>query len=307
MANYIVIDGGTTTTRIGLAVDGKIIDKIKIPLGARANMEKPGTLEAEVKNAVNQLQGRHSVTPECILAAGMITSEFGLFCLPHIEAPAGIDELAAATKTVTLHNVSSLPFYFVPGVKTLGRLEESDMMRGEECEVFGLYDINGDGIYVLPGSHSKIIRIAGGKITDFRTLLTGEMVASLCGGTILRDAVKLSSSLEESYLLGGYRYCREHGINEALFKVRILKNLMSASADEVYSFFLGAVLEGEIKNILTYPDARIFVAGKAELRHATAVILKAEGKTATELDDDAVDGSTFLGMIKIFENKKSNN
>jgi 2-dehydro-3-deoxygalactonokinase len=306
MASYIVIDGGTTTTRIGLATDGKIIDKIKLSLGARANMEQPGTLEEGVKNAVSELINKHSATPECILAAGMITSEFGLFNLPHIEAPAGIDELSSATKKVLLPSVSPLPFYFVPGVKTLGRLEETDMMRGEECEVFGLYDIKGDGTYVLPGSHSKIIRIAGGKITNFRTLLTGEMVASLCGGTILRDAVKLSSSLEESYLLGGYQYCREHGLNEALFKVRILKNLLSASEDEVYSFFLGAVLEGEIRN-LYLPDDRIFIAGKAELRHATAVILKAEGKAAAELDDDAVDCSTFLGMIKIFENKKSSN
>ena len=130
------------------------------------------------------------------------------------------------------------------------------------------------------------------------------MTASLCTGTILRDAVDLSASLEENYLIGGYRYCREHGINEALFKVRVLKNLLSASRDEVYSFFLGAVLEGEIQVIKRFCTGNIFVAGRAELRRATALILKAEGMSATEIGDQEVESSTFLGMIKVYENKK---
>ena len=164
--------------------------------------------------------------------------------------------------------------------------------------------MGGDGVYVLPGSHSKIINLKDGKITDFKTLLTGEMTASLCTGTILRDAVDLSASLEESYLIGGYRYCREHGLNKALFKVRVLKNLLSASRDEVYSFFLGAVLEGEIQVIKSFCTENIFVAGRAELRAATALILKAEGISATEIGDQEVESSTFLGMIKVYENKK---
>ncbi|MBE6766367.1 MAG: 2-dehydro-3-deoxygalactonokinase [Ruminococcaceae bacterium] len=304
MSSYIVIDGGTTTTRVALISNKKLIDKIKISAGARANMQAPGTLEAAVREAIDRLLSQNSAAPECILAAGMITGEFGLYNLPHIEAPAGIDDLGNSVAEVRLPDISPLPFYFIPGVKILGDIEKTDMMRGEECEVFGLYD-GEDAVFVLPGSHSKIINLKDGKITDFKTLLTGEMTASLCEGTILRDAVDLSASLEESYLIGGYRYCREHGINEALFKVRILKNLLSASRDEIYSFFLGVVLCGEIEAIIKTHKKNIFVAGRAELRAATAILLKSEGLNATPVSDEAADMSTFLGMIKIFESKKS--
>ncbi len=305
MGSYIVIDGGTTTTRIGLADGERIIDKIKISLGARANMEAPGSLQRAVREGIETLLERHAASPECIIAAGMITSEFGLFALPHISAPAGIEELSEGIKQVYLDEISPLPFYFVPGIKTWGELEKTDMMRGEECEVFGIAD--GDAVYVLPGSHSKVITVKSGKITDFRTLLTGEMAASLAGGTILKDAVSFDAALDEGYLLRGYDCAQKNGLNEALFKTRILKNLLGADENEVYSFFLGAVLEGEIRTILAGENKRIVVAGKAELRDATVAILKTKGIQAEAASNDAVEQSTFLGMIRIFEHKKSRN
>ena len=74
---------------------------------------------------------------------------------------------------------------------------------------------------------------------------------------------------------------------------------------ESHGDFIGAVLEGEIKKILSSPQKKIYIAGKKELRAATATLLSSEGKTAIEIDDGAVLDSTFLGMIKIFEHKKS--
>ena len=91
----------------------------------------------------------------------------------------------------------------VPGVKTEGEtIADADMMRGEETELIGLMEhLESAAVYVLPGSHSKLIHVDGaGRIVDFTTMLTGEMIAALSQNTILKDAIYLAGTrLDESW------------------------------------------------------------------------------------------------------------
>ncbi len=91
----------------------------------------------------------------------------------------------------------------VPGVKTEGEtIADADMMRGEGTELIGLMEhLESAAVYVLPGSHSKLIHVDGaGRIVDFTTMPTGEMIAALSQNTILKDAVYLASTrLDESW------------------------------------------------------------------------------------------------------------
>ena len=91
----------------------------------------------------------------------------------------------------------------VPGVKTEGEtIADADMMRGEETELIGLMEhLESAAVYVLPGSHSKLIHVDGaGRIVDFTTMLTGELIAALLQNTILKDAVYLAGTrLDESW------------------------------------------------------------------------------------------------------------
>ena len=60
----------------------------------------------------------------------------------------------------------------VPGVKTEGEtIADADMMRGEGTELIGLMEhLESAAVYVLPGSHSKLIHVDGaGRIVDFTT------------------------------------------------------------------------------------------------------------------------------------------
>ena len=59
-------------------------------------------------------------------------------------------------------------------------------MRGEETQIFGaLADGGGDGVYVLPGTHSKWARVEGGRIVGFDTYMTGEVYAVLKTHSVL--------------------------------------------------------------------------------------------------------------------------
>lgn len=281
MSNYITIDGGTTNTRINLVKNEAVADTLSYGIGAKKSMYDNRILKETIKAGIEQILNRNGMKAsgiEKILVSGMLTSEFGICPLEHMATPAGIKELHDNIVEIKLNDLSEIPFVFMRGVKTAcDSLEHSDMMRGEETELMGIMEPPySENVYILPGSHSKIIKTdQNGRITDFRAMLTGEMIAALSEHTILRNAVDIKNAvLNKEYLMRGFEFCRDNGINEALFKVRILKNIFSRSADETYSFFMGAVLCGEILKVFELNPKRIVIGGKYQIKTAMFEIIK---------------------------------
>lgn len=306
MTHYLCIDSGTTNTRIHLVSDGTVKDTLKYHVGAQKGIDHKNLLKETLKNGIQTIltkNGLHSCDIAKILASGMITSEFGLLELPHLSLPAGLKELHDAMAEASFPEISDIPFVFLRGVRTTGEdLAHADMMRGEETELMGIA-ANGPAVYLLPGSHSKIIETdSDGKIVDLRTMLTGEMITALSQNTLLKDAVELDAALNETDLLSGYRYCKEHGINEALFKVRVLKNLFGKSAENIYSFYLGTVLCDEIRCILAKGPEKIIVGGNAPIKKASVALLQQlSPATVLAISDADAQNATALGMVKIYE------
>ena len=308
MRRYITIDGGTTNTRISLVCDKKVEKTIKLKIGARASIDGNAPLKKGIKDAIDALLSEFSLCVsdiERILASGMITCEFGLCHLEHTHLPAGLAELKATAKEVMIEEVSSIPFVFVRGLKKLGEsILETDMVRGEETELMGIIKEGEGCVYVLPGSHSKVIEVnERGKITSFSTYMTGEMIAALSENTILKDAVDLScENLDEEYLMLGYDSAKKMGINAALFKARILKNLFAKTKCEVYSYFLGTVLASEAEGIGKLSASKIVIGGKREIKEALSLILKkTTDKEIALLSEEEVCESVSCGLIRIYE------
>ncbi|MBQ9921538.1 MAG: 2-dehydro-3-deoxygalactonokinase, partial [Clostridia bacterium] len=159
MKNLITIDGGTTNTRVSLVKGDDIICTKRIAMGAGDCIQSADKLKSEIKLAIEAILAENSLVfgdIEAVVASGMITSEYGLYTLPHIVAPVGIKQLYDGMKKVMLEDICPLPFFFIPGVKIQGELCDTDMMRGEETELMGIMQSGGEA-YVLPGSHSKLI------------------------------------------------------------------------------------------------------------------------------------------------------
>ena len=306
MKNYITVDGGTTNTRVYLVRGGEVVDSVKIAIGSK-NMESKAALPAALRNAIGAILAAHSLSEgdiEAVIASGSITSEFGLYTVNHTVAPAGLAELHCGSKRVSLLEICGIPFFFISGVKTLGELGECDMMRGEETELMGLIKGGEACTYVLPGSHSKLVSVgADGRILKLQTMLTGEMIAAISSGTIIANCIDLSlSTFDYEALEAGYAYAVEYGLNEALFKVRVLKNIFGKDILYTYSFFIGAVLKDEIKAIIAHSAKRVVIGGRAQIKRATAYLLgKLSDKEIVELDDKTVDSSVVRGALKIYE------
>ncbi len=77
--------------------------------------------------------------------------------------------------------------HLVPGVMQRGALP--NVLRGEETQVFGALELEPDlaaeALLVLPGTHSKWVRVRDGRLTDFATYMTGELFAVLREHSIL--------------------------------------------------------------------------------------------------------------------------
>ena len=312
MSNYITIDGGTTNTRISLVINGNIVDTVKYNVGVGKSLENKNILKSTIKDGIDKILSKNNMQSSeilRILASGMLTSEYGIYTLEHIKTPAGIKELHKSMTETVISEISDIPFVLVRGVKTdCKSFEDADMMRGEETELMGIADsIYGECVYILPGSHSKIIKTNNaGKITDFSTMLTGEMIAAVSQNTILRAAVDIEKAiLSNEYLMKGFEYCKENGINKALFKVRVIKNIFSRSVDEVYSFFMGVVLCGEISEIIKLNPKSVVIGGKRQIKKAMYEILKdnISGKIICVSDTEAEEAAAN-GMVKIFEFNK---
>lgn len=242
----LCLDGGTTNTRIRLMDGDRQVDAEAVKLGSSSPDTRP--LKEAVAKMIRTLLSRNHLKESdipAILAAGMITSEFGLCELDHITLPAGVSELAKNSKRVVLPEISSIPFWFIPGVQEQG--DEPNMMRGEETECIGLCaacDIHEPTAVILPGTHNKVIVFDGRRLLTCTTMMSGEMIALLTKHALVRFALPspLPKEFDEEGLFAGADYCKQYGLTDALLRVRSIKNAGKRSPLWLSSYLVGAVL-----------------------------------------------------------------
>lgn len=305
----IAIDGGTTNTRLSLVSDGKVSGRIKLRVGARNGRDE---LSAAVKEGISELLRQNSLSERDIrLAAlsGMIGSESGLCNIPHITAPAGADELSCAVVNKKLPEITSIPTFFIPGIKTFSDpeaepLDSLDIMRGEETELVGLLSqpcMDGKLTVLLPGSHMKIVEVENRRIIAFRTSISGELSRAAAENTILKQSIgdAFPKLADAGYLRRGFEYAELHGINEALFKVRVQANFNGrATGEQLYSFLLGAILRDDVRSI-GESKGRVVIAGSEPFRSALGALLGDVMLVPDEIADNAAAIGAELITAKI--------
>ncbi len=168
----------------------------------------------------------------------MLSSEVGLVAIPHLSAPAGLDDLARGVAVVSLPEVAEMPIYVVPGVRTpagdgTDGWFEADVMRGEECETLGAYAaLAARGriepgqwpVFLWPGSHTKLVEVdPSGRITRSHTTLAGELLQAAARHTLLAASLPeaLPDDPDPDAAAAGARAVERDGLGRAAFLVRI--------------------------------------------------------------------------------------
>jgi 2-dehydro-3-deoxygalactonokinase len=255
-----------------------------------------------------------------VFAAGMITSPLGLQEVPHVVAPAGIDELARGAVAFYDAAVAPQPIVLIPGVKTeafddgaaAGTSADAlpfDVMRGEETLVCGLIargQLGAGSALLNASSHWKLIRVdAERRVAGSRTSLGGEVVHSVQSGTILSASLPAGplDRVSTRWLEAGAQAGRRDGLLRAMFGVRLLDQQKLADAPERFSFLAGACIAEDIDALLASgaltPGTPIAVSGPAAVPAAWAHLLSLAGCPATALDAETIERGFITGLLAI--------
>jgi 2-dehydro-3-deoxygalactonokinase len=187
----IILDWGTSSLRASLtAQTGETLDSRDTTSGG-IQFVKDGAFEAALMETVGDWFADHGPLP--VLASGMITSRNGWVEVPYVDAPAGLAELAAGTKQLTLKNGAVITF--LPGMRDPAAKPFPDVMRGEETQIVG-YGLDKDRTVVLPGTHSKWARVENCRIAGFQTYATGEIFALLTKHSFIAKATEPAPGAE---------------------------------------------------------------------------------------------------------------
>jgi 2-dehydro-3-deoxygalactonokinase len=291
----LTIDSGTSNTRARAWRGDRLVGAGDASVGVRDTARSGTTalLEAGVRDAVaSALRAANADAPDLVLASGMITSGLGLLEVPHIQAPAGIVELASALREKVFPSIATVPIWFVPGVRCgsppaqLATVSTLDMMRGEETETIGLIERarpNAPFHVLFPGSHAKFIAVdASARITTCLTTLSGELIESLAQHTVLASGLREGwpATIDEAALIEGARLSRRDGLSRAAFATRVLEVLGDASGAARFSFLLGAVLAQDLSAYVAWRDrpmpkaARLLVCGRPIVQSAYGLLAR---------------------------------
>ncbi|GAA5176961.1 hypothetical protein GCM10025771_13190 [Niveibacterium umoris] len=295
----LTIDTGTTNTRVTVWRDGRVLHRAARQVGVRdtAISGSHATLQQGVRDTIADALAGAGLGIESVsrvIASGMISSEFGLRRVPHLDAPAGCDALAAGMVSARIPEVCRKTLWFVPGVRNvtaeigLHNCEAMDMMRGEETETMGLVErlgIREAAVVVLPGSHSKFVHLdAAQRVVGCVTTLAGELLHVLTHNTILAGSLDsaFAERIDAEMLRAGARAARDIGLGRAGFVVRILDQFSVYGRNARANYLLGAVLAADLmtlKNssaIRMSPGTQFVITGKPLLREALALLVSGD-------------------------------
>jgi 2-dehydro-3-deoxygalactonokinase len=262
--SILLIDSGTTNSRVRLCSDNRVIYSAVRKVGARdsAITGSNAMLKEKLKECIDEiLKVNHMSTEEieAIIASGMITSNMGLKEIPHIAAPASLFDISKEVESIRFDDIVDKDILFIPGVKSgftkNSTLAEKDIMRGEETEVFGYlsqaHEDDEDIIVVHYGSHHKCIHVQNNSIIDSRTAITGELIMAISQNTIIKSSLHNLEEVEIDldWVRQGIEASKASGISRAIFSVRMLDTMEKLNKNIVTNFFLGIMLQQDLELI----------------------------------------------------------
>jgi len=180
-----------------------------------------------------------------------------------------------------------------------------DVMRGEETQVIGACAQGmSDGVFIMSGTHSKWVRVAGGRILEHTTYMTGEVFAALKGHTILGALIEDGPFRADGFARGVDAGLAERsGLLHDLFHVRTLPLLDRLEGTGVADYLSGLLIGTEIAAGIArgahgdgagHDRSRpITLVGRTDLADRYEIALGKAGITAGRAPEDIVASGHF--------------
>lgn len=254
----VAVDWGTSSLR-GALLDGngRVLEEKSLARGILtvAPGEFASVFEA---NFADWMRADATI---CLIS-GMAGSKQGWVEATYCPCPAGFDELAAHLTWVEPGRIAIVPGLCCDHPSDVSGLPSvPDVMRGEEVQIFGAMQLTGlrDGLFVLPGTHSKWAHVSSGRVTGFQTYMTGEFYALLSQQSLLAKTIDASAAFDETAFLQGVAQARQGaGLLHNAFSARTLSLFSRMSAAALASYLSGLVIGEEL---LSHTRSQTLMAG----------------------------------------------
>jgi 2-dehydro-3-deoxygalactonokinase len=286
-AALIGIDWGTTSLRAWkIAPDGRVLDARRRDLGI---LRVPG---GDFPAAFAESVGDWHAGGLPVLMSGMIGSRQGWAEAAYVPCPADSAALAAHL----LSPPGAERVWIVPGV-SLHEAGRRDVMRGEETQIAGAVG-GGSATVVLPGTHSKWVRVEDGGIADFATFMTGELFDVLVKHSILGRLMTDGACGEDGFGRGldAARGEGSPGLSGALFSARTLGLFGDVPAEALRDYLSGLLIGHELREALArFPANEVLLIGAPDLARRYDTALRAFSVGASSADE----GAAVKGLLGI--------
>ncbi len=217
-----------------------------------------------------------------LLLAGMVGARGGWQEAPYAALPADAASLASALQPLQFDRRRAA---IVPGLCTTGA-DFSDVMRGEEVQALG---VPADARRVVaPGTHSKWLDVAGGRIEHFATYPTGELYALLMQHSLIGRGLPADAWSGHGFRNGVHAARRHPDWQHQLFGVRARQVRDSMPREELPAFLSGLLVGYECVAALGgSAEPAITIVGGDRIAALYALALDDFGVAATVIDGDA--------------------
>ncbi len=276
------IDWGTSSLRVyRIGTAGRVLERRRGDAGILRIAD--GAFEEALRGLAGDWIDASDALP--LVACGMITSRHGWVETPYLPCPAGLEELARELRFHRLSNGRSIAF--VAGVRSVDAEGVPDFMRGEETQVLGALEDRGTATLLLPGTHSKRVRVEAGRIRGFTTALTGELYGVLRRHSILGRGMEGDGFDRTAFELG-VRRGAAGDLPHLLFTVRSLGLAGALPPAALPSYLSGLLIGAELAGGPELPtDEEILLVGEPHLCDRYATALERLGHSARRGPEDA--------------------
>jgi 2-dehydro-3-deoxygalactonokinase len=291
----IGLDWGTSSLRAFLMHDGRVIETRSSSDGIQS-LATGGTRAFERAFAAIAGDWLQPSPALPVVACGMVGSAQGWREAPYVPCPADARALAArGVRVASVSNEEGPEILIAPGVLFDAPGGVPDVMRGEEIQVAGalLHESawSARSRIVLPGTHSKWVRVDDGRIVALATYLTGEMFAVLKTHSILGRLMTAAVVDARAFAQGVERARNRPGdLLHHVFAARTLGLTQRMPHESLAEYLSGLLIGHELVSALaaeaeseTQP---LVLVGDHALCERYAVALRHLGRTADAVLDN---------------------
>jgi 2-dehydro-3-deoxygalactonokinase len=267
MKHFLSCDWGTSSFRLKLVKTGTLVTLAEVQNNqgiASTNLQwqEGGPIptgsqdrflfySSVIASAITELEKKqnNSLSGVPVILSGMASSTLGMIQLPYKKLPFKTDGSDLKVERVAASKDFGHDVFVISGV-----CSDTDVMRGEETQIVGAVDPSNkdDGVFILPGTHSKHIHVQNNVADSFKTYMTGELFGILSTNSTLTQGLVGDGGIDngdkESFIQGVKDSVNSNLLN-GLFRVRTRFVLDQLPASHNRNYLSGLLIGTEVKDL----------------------------------------------------------